>query len=763
MAKRSLKASAKGRSKAKETFERRGLTQEYLAAEVGLSTRQSVWKFFSGRPIERHIFIDICFQLDLDWQEIADLPQVGTAQNSAPESKENFTLDELIKKLREHLYQPLQRQCRLLHSCLDVSKPLLLEQLYTSEKILPHLTNQRWLELEDLQNFSSVWQRHSLTPIKPKTLPALEAVAEHSKLIILGKPGAGKTTFLQYLALQCNEGKFKPDCLPVFIPLRHLAATVKGSKKLCLIDLIISQWRDVESYLEEFKKLLQAGKVLILLDGLDEIPHDFHDFFVKKIQQFSHDFYKNQIIITCRIAAQEYYFSGFTYVELADFDNSQVETFVKNWFRATASSSKTEGEAQAQQFLEQLERRENQPIRELVTTPILLNLVCSVFRERLAFPSKRSRLYQTGLDILLSRWDRARGIERDQTYCHLSLPEKITLLSQIAAINFEQEKFFFEKTEVLQIIANFLQSLPESDSDPETLWFNSEAVLRSIEVQHGLLVETAKDIYSFSHLTFQEYLTARRICVNAKPQTLKQLAANVSDIRWREVILLTANMLPQAKFFLQKMQEEVANIIAQEPKLQQFLNYINQKEKLISAPYHPAAIRAFYYSLIQHHDLNLTLSLDANFASDLSEEIALDLAFMRLLDISFALSRKQELKRILNFNFALDFEHIFPANNNLRQSFKKLKQQLPDPALGKEKLLSWWQTNGKIWEENLRNWLEKYRHLQTNWNFSSSQQELLRRYYDANLFLGECLQGDCQVTSDVKEEIKAALLLPICP
>ena len=66
MAKRSLKASEAGRVTAKKAFERTGWTQEYLAYQVGLETRQSVWKFFSGRPVDRNIFIDLCFQLDLE-------------------------------------------------------------------------------------------------------------------------------------------------------------------------------------------------------------------------------------------------------------------------------------------------------------------------------------------------------------------------------------------------------------------------------------------------------------------------------------------------------------------------------------------------------------------------------------------------------------------------------------------------------------------------------------------------------------------------
>jgi predicted NACHT family NTPase len=74
MAKRSLKASEVGIKKAKQAFRRTGWTQEYLASAVGLETRQSIWKFFSGRPIERHLFIDVCFQLNLEWEDIVAPP-----------------------------------------------------------------------------------------------------------------------------------------------------------------------------------------------------------------------------------------------------------------------------------------------------------------------------------------------------------------------------------------------------------------------------------------------------------------------------------------------------------------------------------------------------------------------------------------------------------------------------------------------------------------------------------------------------------------
>lgn len=77
MARRSLKASTLGIEKAKRAFQVREWTQEYLASEVGLETRQPIWKFFTGKPIERQSFMEICFQLGLDWQEIAERPTGG--------------------------------------------------------------------------------------------------------------------------------------------------------------------------------------------------------------------------------------------------------------------------------------------------------------------------------------------------------------------------------------------------------------------------------------------------------------------------------------------------------------------------------------------------------------------------------------------------------------------------------------------------------------------------------------------------------------
>jgi predicted NACHT family NTPase len=764
MAKRSLKASTLGIEKAKRAFERTGWTQEYLAAEVGLSTRQSVWKFFSGRAIERHIFIDICFQLNLDWQEIADLPYKISSEKLELERENtanNSELEELIQIARSHLQRQIQSQCGTLQSSFEFAKPLKLEHIYTDIDLLTQLSSQRWLEVSDLQNRGSS-KRLSLSTTEPNTISILDAIAQFDKLVILGKPGAGKTTLLQHLALQCIEGKFKDRSIPVFISLRSLALIVQNTPNFNWLDYLAKIWNCEKLDRDRVQIMLQNGKVLLLLDGLDEIPQQFNDLLAGEIQQFAEFYYQNQIVVTCRLAAQQLLFRGFTQVEIADFNSDRIETFAQKWFVATANDSAS-GLTKAKQFLEQLQHQENLPIRELVATPILLSLVCSVFQEKCSFPTKRAKLYREGLEILLVRWDRARGIQRDRTYEHLSLADKIRLLSQIAAITFDRGDYFVEKAEILQIIADFLRENSPVDVNSEALLLDSEAVLKAIEIQHGLLIERARGIYSFSHLTFHEYLTARKIVSGDRELTnsLQQLAQHTTEPQWREVILLTVSMLPNADFLLQQIQDRVELILKNELKLQHFLNFISEKANSLTLLYKASAVRAFYFSLWQNRDLSLAISLDINLASELHEDLALDLGLARALINTINLVENPSIDQIIDFNFAFDLERSFKLNLEMQADLEILKTQLPDLELGKKYLINWWENNGFEWVKKFQNLIVKHRYREQNWYFNRAQQKLLQQYYTANRFLVECLQSDCKISEEIAIAIEQKIMMPV--
>ena len=207
-----------------------------------------------------------------------------------------------------------------------------------------------------------------------------------------------------------------------------------------------------------------------------------------------------------------------------------------------ARNSNQEGEAKANQFLDKIIFPQNKLIRELVVTPILLNLACLVFQDKDDFPSHRAKLYEQGLKILLERWDISRGIKRDEVYRHLTLKEKNDLLSQVAAITFERGEYFFESEDIQAIIADYLLKSTRNNSDLIQLKSNSEAVLKSLESQHGLVIERAQGIYSFSHLTFQEYFASQSL-INSPSKFYENLVKHITDKRWYEVFMLTASRL----------------------------------------------------------------------------------------------------------------------------------------------------------------------------------------------------------------------------
>jgi predicted NACHT family NTPase len=791
MVKRSLRASTVGIEQAKKAFQRKGWTQEYLAGEVGLETRQSVWKFFKGQPIERHIFIDICLSLDLDWQKIADLhlDSAPPAQKIAP-IVQNLTVvsdvDALVEQVRSLLNSPILAQCGSLR-LLDIAQPIPLDDIYINVNILEQLSSQQWLEVSDLQSATAIpFDRLGWTQSRQKKVPALDTssladaqriISTYPKLMVMGKPGAGKTTFLQKVALQCIRGELPIARIPIFIQLRNLAEETSGNTitlgdDFSLLDYINQKLSDFGISVQHVETLLKHGKVLILLDGLDEVRADYIDTLLKQITKFSETYYQNSFIITCRFAAQPYRFPGFTYVELADFDQNQIEAFAKKWF--ITATSKPNGEVGlnlATQFIDKLKLPENQPIRELAKTPILLNLTVSVFQAKADFPKKRSKLYEAGLDILLVRWDEARGIQRDEIYRNLSLPHKIKLLSHIAATTFEEGNYFFEKTEIEQHIADYLTTLPGANTDPETLRLNSEAVLKAIEAQHGLLVERALGVYSFSHLTFQEYLTARNIVASPDTATLmealQRLSTHIEEPQWREVFLLTAGLLRNAESLLKLMKHQIDSLVAGDCHLQEFLTGINQKCYLLQTPYKSAAVRAFYFTLFLDRDLGLAVALDQNLARDLTPELALDLELARAFSLVQSLTHNPDIQQILALGFALNLEKLLERESGLEgqqerllfiQSFQQLKEQLPDLGKGRDYSLQWWKRDGQVWAEKFRSMLVEYRQIGQGCQLTVLELEVLKQYYQANQLLVDCLNSGCRYSSAMRTDIEATLL-----
>ncbi|RUT04408.1 hypothetical protein DSM106972_046360 [Dulcicalothrix desertica PCC 7102] len=709
-------------------------------------------------------------------------------------------VDTSIEDLREKIKLYIQERLSYIR-VLDMANPINLGYIYTNVNVLHIITKHRRLEIEDLLKDAETLDRVDLSSRTRERLPGYEAVQRYNKLIVLGKPGAGKTTFLKYLAIQCIYNNLQNNCIPIFISLKNFAETLE---KLNILEYITQELSllEITNANVKVEQLLRQGKLLLLLDGLDEVREEHTKRVIQQIQEISDRFYNNKFILTCRIAANEYVFERFTEVELADFDEEQIVIFAKNWFSTHNTSTK------AEHFIQKL--KQNKSIQELATNPLLLTLLCLAFGDKETFPKKLSQLYQEALRLLLKQWDAKIYHERQQVCKKLSVKHKEDLLCQIALKTFEQGAYFFEQELVEEYIADFISNLRDIDPGPELLRLNSETVLKSIEAQHGLLIEQAKGIYSFSHLTFQEYFVARAI---KQRSDLEKLVEHITQTNWQEIFLLTTEMLTSPDNLLHLMKQRVDALLATDEYLTKFHSWVNEKASSVKAPYTPAAVRAFYCNVVHDldHDLIYNIVFDSGIDFTLTRNIVYILAHNPIIDINTDLKRAITFAYCLNLNNdrerAIAFEHGFKddcdidyylltrvldieialdivlvrileitsqyvsnfdttnyyvsdTDDTLQNQLQQLKDQLLTNESHSPEYKQWWEKNGTIWIQQLRAIAIQHRNIGFDWQFSDSQKELLKQYYNASRLLLNCLNSNCNVSKLKRREILDTLLLP---
>ena len=659
-------------------------------------------------------------------QNLSIASNQGLAINLAIASVIN--IEELVQQVRDRSRQIIQERCATMR-VLDMSHPINLENIYTGTDVLEKITSRRRLGIADLLATYHGRDRLEMGLINEDRVSSMDALDRYSKLMLLGKPGAGKTTLLKYTALKCSQGEIFSNLVPIFVTLRQYASVASQPR---LIDYISQDFHDYNIGDEPtVKQLLQQGRTILFLDGLDEVRENDLHRVLEDLRKFSELYYSNRFVITSRLGAQEYVFEKFTEVEVANFQPLQISQFAQRWFVGNSRHIEL--------FLRKIE--DNRPIQELATNPLLLTLLCLVFDEFGDFPNNRSELYREGLEVLLKKWDAKRNIERYQIYKNLSMQRKEDLLAQVACTTFNQGDYFFRQVDLERYITDYIRNLPKAHTDEEALQLDSESIIKAIESQHGLFVERAKGIYSFSHLTFQEYLTARELIYNGNPETLKLLASKITDRRWHDILRLAVGMMRSADELLQLMKDECDRLLADDQSLQNLLQWVKQKSESAQVPDRIQSVRAFYLTLGRA----IAQSVPFNLANVLARILVLDLDLCQNrnlnIDLAFDLARALEAKdgEDLGLDLELDLslaqEYAQEMHDlDLANALTELIATCPEDV---DSDVEW-----EVWANNLRQQAIASRNIGQIWDLKSDQLEHLRQYCEANRLLVGCLESD---------------------
>ena len=465
---------------------------------------------------------------------------------------------------------------------LGMRESVPLESVYTAVQFLDDESIRSFESVETLEEVYRQAKQRSFQPEDCQKQEGLKVANEKQYLMVLGGPGAGKSTFLRRMGLEALKGKkgnFKHACIPVFIELKQFNTGEINIEKEIAEEFRICGFPSHEEFTA---KALEQGKLLILLDGLNEVPTERMNEAIQQIQNFVDLHDQNRFITSCRVAAYRHNFRRFTDVAMADFDDAQIENFITNWF----SGDPTTG----QDCWKKLNNEEHKAAKELTQTPLLLTLVCWLYQYSRKFPTNRATLYERALRVLLEEWAAEKGIPHEDLYKGLDTKRKEMMLSEIAHHAFQADRLFLPRREITDQIEQLLREML-----PDEKFIDGTAVLKSIEVQHGVLVERAEGIYSFSHLTLQEYLTAQYIDDHRQIETL--VTEHLTDERWVEVFLLVAGLMRAGADELLLLMEKEAQKYINTPKLQALLRWAEQVTAGSESNLKPVAKRAIANAL----------------------------------------------------------------------------------------------------------------------------------------------------------------------
>jgi len=368
----------------------------------------------------------------------------------------------------------------------------------------------------------------------------------YAGLVVLGDPGSGKTTLLKYLTLCLAHSKpeaetgVKPGRVPIFVPLREVE-----DFGVPLPDVVQALYQPAQLELpaDFFAALLDSGRCLLLLDGFDEVATPERRVEAREwIERERNKRPDNRFVLTSRFAGYrekparlpEQYLE----VHVLDFSDDDVRRFVKRWYGQVETKQRGATDfarKQARDLSDDLLRHvldRDQPLHGLARNPLMLQIICLVHRSRGAMPRRRTELYEQCIDVLLEKWDEAKGIE-----LYLSAAEARHVLRPFALwLHQEEGRTYAEAEQVMEVIQPHLARVKRRNHEAQ---HQLDRILLSVRDRSGLVTGHGVAQYGFQHLSFQECLAAEEI---QKQELHEKLVNSFGSTWWREPTLLAMGL-----------------------------------------------------------------------------------------------------------------------------------------------------------------------------------------------------------------------------
>lgn len=408
---------------------------------------------------------------------------------------------------------------------------------------------------------------------KPSIIALLNDVP---RVVILGDPGSGKSTVLNYLALglcgktrdiQFGEEWHYQRLIPLRVELRNFARWADkraDGPHVLLLEyvreaIMPKAAKMLADHLEQ--ALCDLGGAF-LLDGLDEGPASKRNMIKKAVEGLMERYPRCRFVITCRTYSYQdpkqkfaLPFLSVAKATILDLEDDQIQEFVQKWY---AQLAKKRGKPNlGVDLIAQLLNKNNPRLRRLASTPLMLTLITSLHStEKSKLPNERHKLMEQAMDLLLERWERVnKHLEMDsqerileeRVYHALQNRGKDALMAALYQVAFDAHRLAATaQIENEEATADIPESMLRRALEGVLAGndINKDDLTEYLRNRAGLLINRAgpadkEPVYRFPHRMFQEYMAAKY-----KENAVEEIVAVLDEdfTRWREVFALIALM-----------------------------------------------------------------------------------------------------------------------------------------------------------------------------------------------------------------------------
>ena len=375
--------------------------------------------------------------------------------------------------------------------------------------------------------------------------------AQYPRTVILGDPGAGKSTLATRLARDLSEDNV-PDLegqVPLLLVVRQHTQVIRSENNTLLhyLEAACRQPYNIDPTPHALDYLLLNGCCTVIIDGIDELGDSrYRKVFTELVNGFAHRYPLARVIVTSRIIGYKdapLDAELFPAANISPFTLGQVKQYAQRWFRLDTSISAGEESGWVDSFMTQSEQA-----KDLRANPLVLSLLCALFRTRHSLPRNKPEIYEECAKLLFDMWDRQRGIDAAYHFAAHIRPA----VQQIAWLMFTDRsgRQALPRSELQDFLAEYM--LLRRFPDPNDAIQAADDFLDFWAGRAWVLTDLGADAlqphYGFVHRTFLEFFAATQL-VKHDPHAdavWKQLREHISAGEWDVVSQLAVQILDRS-------------------------------------------------------------------------------------------------------------------------------------------------------------------------------------------------------------------------